>query len=137
MLEELKYNKYFNRACREVTGFTEPLQRFERNISILGRSPRTFDNYSRHVASMALHFDCLPTGLDPEQVKDYLYELQRRSQTPSQTYFKHTDYGLRFLLKSEGLYSAIPIFRNFTCLHSSKKRFDYCSNAARLRSGVM
>lgn len=79
------------------------LQRFERNISILGRSPRTFDNYSRHVAAMALHFQCLPTELDAEQVKDYLYALQQRSQTPSQTYFKHTVYGLRFLLKTEGL----------------------------------
>lgn len=29
--------------------------------------------------------------------------LQKRSKTPSQTYFKHTVYGLRFLLKSEGL----------------------------------
>ena len=36
-------------------------------------------------------------------MKDYLYELQRRSKTPSQTYFKHTVYGLRFLLKTEGL----------------------------------
>jgi integrase/recombinase XerD len=69
----------------------------------LGRSKRTFDNYSRHVASMALHFGCLPTELDSEQVQDYLYELQQRSQTPSQTYFKHTVYGLRFLLKTEGL----------------------------------
>lgn len=31
------------------------------------------------------------------------YELQQRSKTPSQTYFKHTVYGLRFLLKTEGL----------------------------------
>ncbi|WP_394345896.1 tyrosine-type recombinase/integrase [Chryseobacterium salivictor] len=72
-------------------------------MSILGRSKRTFDNYSRHVAAMALHFKTLPTELDPEQVKDYLYELQQRSQTPSQSYFKHTVYGLRFLLKTEGL----------------------------------
>ncbi len=79
------------------------MQRFERNISILGRSPRTFDNYSRHVAALALHFGTLPTKLDPEQVKDYLFELQQRSKTPSQTYFKHTVYGLRFLLKTEGL----------------------------------
>lgn len=86
-----------------MAGFEELLARFERNISILGRSPRTFDNYSRHVASMALHFQCLPTDLDPEQVKDYLYLLQQRSKTPSQTYFKHTVYGLRFLLKTEGL----------------------------------
>lgn len=79
------------------------LERFERNISVLGRSPRTFDNYSRHIAAMALHFGCLPTELDPEQVQDYLYGLQQRSKTPSQTYFKHTVYGLRFLLKAEGL----------------------------------
>ena len=70
---------------------------------MLGRAPRTFDNYSRHVAAMALHFKCLPTELEPDQVQDYLYELQQRSKTPSQTYFKHTVYGLRFLLKTEGL----------------------------------
>lgn len=52
---------------------------------------------------MTLHFQCLPTLLDPEQVQDYLYGLQQRSQTLSQTYFKHTVYGLRFLLKTEGL----------------------------------
>ena len=92
-----------NRACSEITGFSALLQRFERNISILGRSKRTFENYSRHVAAIALHFGCLPTELDPEQVKDYLYELQQRSQSPSQSYFKHTVYGLRFLLKTENL----------------------------------
>jgi integrase/recombinase XerD len=52
---------------------------------------------------MALHFQCLPTELDPEQVQDYLYGLQKKSNTPSQSYFKHTVYGLRFLLKGEGL----------------------------------
>lgn len=86
-----------------MPGFSELLQRFQRNISILGRSQRTFDNYSRHVAAITLHFQCLPTELQPEQVKDYLYQLQQRSNTPSQTYFKHTVYGLRFLLKAEGL----------------------------------
>src|SRR5690554_8093087 len=84
--EELRANKYLNRACSEITGFSELLQRFERNISILGRSKSTFNNYSRHVAAMALHFGCLPTELDPEQVKDYLFELQQRSNSPSQSY---------------------------------------------------
>jgi integrase len=79
------------------------LQRFQRNISVLGRSPRTFDNYARHVAAMALHFNCLPTELDAEQVYDYLFMLQNRSKTPSQTYFKHTVYGLRFMLKTVNL----------------------------------
>ena len=51
--EELGGIINLNRACHEVNGFAELLQRFERNISILGRSPRTFDNYSRHIAAMA------------------------------------------------------------------------------------
>lgn len=92
-----------NRACSEINGFSELLQRFERNISILGRSKRTFENYSRHVAALALHFGALPTDLHPEQVKNYLFELQQRSHSPSQSYFKHTVYGLRFLLKTENL----------------------------------
>jgi hypothetical protein len=36
--EELRYNKFLNRAYREVTGFAELLQHFESNIFILGRS---------------------------------------------------------------------------------------------------
>ncbi len=96
-------NKYLNFACSEITGFSELLQRFERNISILGRSKRTFENYSRRVAARSLHFESLPTDLHPEQVKDYLFELQQRSHSPSQSYFKHTVYGLRFLLKSQNL----------------------------------
>jgi len=49
-----------------------------------------------------LYYGKIPIELDPEQVHEYLFYLQKRSKTPSQTYFKHTVYGLRFLLKSEG-----------------------------------
>lgn len=86
-----------------MPGFQELIRRFERSISILGRSPSTFKNYSMHVAAIALHYGKIPTELDQEQVHEYLFMLQQRSITPSQTYFKHTVYGLRFLLKSEGL----------------------------------
>jgi integrase/recombinase XerD len=55
------------------------------------------------VAAISLYFGKLPTELDPEQVHDYLFYQQKKSKTPSQTYFKHCVYGLRFLLKSEGL----------------------------------
>ena len=86
-----------------MAGFREQLARFERNISVLGRSRKTYENYARQVAAMALHFGCLPTEVDPEEVQDYLYLLQKQHDTPSLSYFKHTVYGLRFLLKSEGL----------------------------------
>ncbi|MCB4235550.1 hypothetical protein LDL59_11845 [Kaistella anthropi] len=59
--EDLRSSKFLNRASSEVNGFAELLQRFERNISILGRSRRTFDNYSRNVAALALHFGKAPT----------------------------------------------------------------------------
>ena len=72
-------------------------------MSVLGRSESTCRNYAQHVAAMALHFGKTPTELDVEQVQEYLFMLQKRSKTPSQTYFKHCVYGLRFLLKSEGL----------------------------------
>lgn len=69
----------------------------------MGRSQKTFESYIRHLAAIALHFGRSPLKLEAEEVRDYLYELQNRSQTPSQTYFKHTVFSLRFLLKSEGL----------------------------------
>jgi integrase/recombinase XerD len=50
-----------------------------------------------------LHFGKVPTELEVEQVQEYLFMLQKRSKTPSQTYFKHTVYGLLSMLKSEGL----------------------------------
>lgn len=99
----LRENKILNQAKREVPGFEELLARFERTVSILGRSQSTFNNYSRHVAAISLYFGKIPTELDPEQVQDYLFYQQKKSKTPSQTYFKHCVYGLRFLLKSEGL----------------------------------
>jgi integrase/recombinase XerD len=85
-----------------VPDFEALIHRFERSISVLGRSASTFKNYAHHIGAIALHFGKIPTLLDPEQVHEYLFMLQKRSQTPSQTYFKHTVYGLRFLLKTEG-----------------------------------
>ena len=85
-----------------MPGFEELIRRFERSISVLGRSPSTFKNYSMHIAAIALHDGKTPIELDQEQVHEYHFMLQKRSKTPSQTYFKHTVYGLRFLLKSEG-----------------------------------
>lgn len=79
------------------------IHRFQRNLSVLGRSRSTIENYSRHLASISLYFNAIPTELDPEQIQEYLFIKQKESKTPSQTYFKFTVYSLRFLLKSEGI----------------------------------
>lgn len=70
--------------------FEALLHRFKRSISVLGRSEKTFESYSRNIAAMALHIGKIPTELDIEKVQEYLFLLQKRSKTPSQTYFKHT-----------------------------------------------
>ncbi len=92
---------------------------------------------------MALHFQCLPTELHPEQVKDYLYELQQRSHTPSQTYFKHTVYGLRFLLKAEGLpyehlhLPAIPKVDKLPVILSRQEIWDMLTHAQLLKHKIL
>jgi site-specific recombinase XerD len=54
------------------------------------------------MAHIALHYNCLPTKLDAEQIEDYLF-LIKSQKAPSDSYFKHAVYGLRFLFRLEGL----------------------------------
>ncbi len=60
-------------ACSKVAGFPELYNRLERKISLSGKSKSTFSNYGRHMAHLALHFNCLPTDLDKEQIDEYLF----------------------------------------------------------------
>lgn len=90
------------KACATVEGFGELYHRFERRMNTSGRSESTLKNYSRYISQIALHFNCLPTFLEDDQIEDYLHSLLRNG-TPSESYFKHTVYGLRFLFRLEGL----------------------------------
>ena len=101
--EDLGQHTLIAQARAQVTGFSELIDKFEKKLSVLGRSSSTFKNYARHIAKMALHFDCLPTELEEDQVTDYLHLLKEQHNTPSDSYFKHTVYGLRMLCKVEGL----------------------------------
>lgn len=72
-------------------------------MSISGKSESTLKNYAHHVAKMALHYQVVPTGLDEDQINDYLYLMQQEHKTPSESYFKFTVYGLRFAFRITGL----------------------------------
>jgi len=48
---------------------------------------------------MGLHLQCDLLALDDEQVLDYLHYLKRKRHTPSDSFFKHTVYGLRYLFR--------------------------------------
>ena len=68
-----------------------------------GRGESTLRNYSHHLAKLALHFNRIPTALDPDQVNDYLYMVKQQHNTPSDSFFKFTVYALRFAYRMEGL----------------------------------
>ena len=89
-------------ACAKVAGFEQLYKELERSVSISGKSSSTLTNYARQLAHLALHYHCLPTDLDAEQVMDYLHLVKSRG-TASATFFKFTVYGMRYACKLRGL----------------------------------
>ena len=70
-----------------------------RSVVISGKSQSTYTNYARCLAHMGLHFKLNLLELDDEQILDYLHFLKRKHKTPSDSFFKHTVYGLRYLFR--------------------------------------
>lgn len=91
-----------DKACAEVQGFEEMYRRLERRMHTQRRSESTKNNYARHLAQISLHYNCLPMVLADDQIEDYLEGLILKG-SPSESYFKHTVYGLRYLFRLEGL----------------------------------
>ena len=91
------------RACAKVEGFRAIHKRLEKKIIVSGKSLSTLNNYMRCIAHLSLYFKCLPTDLDLEQIEEYLLSVKKENTTPSESFFKHTVYGLRFLFRCEGL----------------------------------
>jgi site-specific recombinase XerD len=101
--EKQPYRTLVKQACLKVQGFEDFYKRLSRKIRIAGKSPSTLSNYTRYLAQMALHFECVPTELDTEQVEEYLEMMLDQHDTPSESYFKFVVYSLRFAFKAEGL----------------------------------
>jgi integrase/recombinase XerD len=89
-------------ACAKVAGFKSLHKRLEKKIIVSGKSLSTLNNYMRCIAHVALHFNTLPSELDIEQIEEYLLMVKKRNTTSSESFFKHTVYGLRFLFRCEG-----------------------------------
>ncbi len=73
-----------------------------RSVVVSGKTQSTYTNYARCLAHMGLHFKCDLLELDDEQILDYLYFLKQQHNTPSDSFFKHTVYGLRYLFRLYG-----------------------------------
>ena len=55
------------------------------------------------MAHLGLHYKISPEQLSEEQIQDYLYHCKNLHNTPSESFFKHTVYGLRSVYKVLGL----------------------------------
>ncbi|MGM0581372.1 MAG: tyrosine-type recombinase/integrase [Bacteroidota bacterium] len=82
-----------------MPGFGLQYKRLRRSIDISGKSQSTLTNYGRCLAHMGLHFEYDLLELDDEQILDYLHMLKSKRKTPSDSFFKHTVYGLRYLYR--------------------------------------
>lgn len=90
-------------ALSEVPEFKELTLKLERSFAINGKATSTLRNYLRCLAHLALHYHCSPERLNEEQIDDYLYHCQNLHKTPSESFFKHTIYGLRAAYKVLGM----------------------------------
>jgi len=86
------------RAKREVPKFKEHILKFEEQITIKSYSASTVFSYSRSIAQISLYFKKSPLDLDADEINSYLFAL-RQEKDLSDTYFKHTVYGLRFFYR--------------------------------------
>ena len=73
-------------------------QKLEHKVLLSGLSTSTLYNYGRSIAQIALHFRKLPLQLSDQTINEYLLEL-KAGKNPSEPYFKHTVYGLRYFFR--------------------------------------
>lgn len=90
-------------ASQNVPGFAPFYQKFLQRMTIYDRAKSTTASYGRSLASLALHFNRVPTELTPEQIEEYLYTIRQRYTGGSDNCFKFSIYSLRFVFRQEGM----------------------------------
>jgi site-specific recombinase XerD len=88
-----------------VDGFIQLRNKLTQSFSINGKAESTLSNYLRCLAHLALHYKQSPETLSVERIEDYLYYCQKLHKTPSESFFKHTIFGLRAAYKVMGMES--------------------------------
>jgi len=73
--------------------------KLDQSFAINGKAKSTLSNYKRCLSHLALHYMCSPEQLNKECIDDYLFYCQNLHKTPSESFFKHTIFGLRAAYK--------------------------------------
>ena len=92
--QKKNYNTIVSQAKTNVPGFASAYSRFLERVSIDQNSKSMIVNYSRSLASLALHFNRPPQEISVEEINSYLYRMTVH-QNLSASYFKQAVYGLR------------------------------------------
>jgi integrase/recombinase XerD len=79
------------------------IDKLTKSFSINGKASSTLSNYVRCLAHLAIHYKTSPELLDIESINAYLFHCQYLHKTPSESFFKHTIYGLRASYKVLGM----------------------------------
>ncbi len=114
------------KAKATITGFEDLCHKFKRDIILNGKTSKTFKSYIRQIACIALYFNKLPMELHDEQIADYLFKIKKENDF-SESYFKFSVYGLRYLFRLYGLESkkvmlpAIPHIKTLPVILSQKE----------------
>ena len=74
-------------------------EKLEKSFSVNNKAKSTLSNYTRCLAHIALHTKQSPEKLNKESINDYLYFCKNLHKTPSESFFKHTIFGLRAAYK--------------------------------------
>jgi integrase/recombinase XerD len=87
----------------DVPNFDKLRDQLSCNFVINGKADSTLSNYLRCLAYLGLHYKISPEKLSKEQIQDYLFHCKNLDNSPSESFFKHTVYGLRAAYKVLGL----------------------------------
>jgi integrase/recombinase XerD len=79
------------------------IDKLTKSFSINGKATSTLSNYVGCLAHLAIHYKTSPELLDIESINDYLFHCQHLHKTPSESFFKHTIYGLRAAYRVLGM----------------------------------
>ena len=93
--EKKNYYTIVDKAKNKVNGFADAYAKFVERVTIDQNSDSLITNYSRNLAYLALHFNCVPHAVSVEEINSYLYRMSVHEKR-SISYFKQTVYGLRY-----------------------------------------
>lgn len=94
--------KIIDTAMAEIEGFKSMSHKFERDIILNGKTQKTYKCYIRQIAAISLEFRKLAVDISNEEIADYLFKVKKENDY-SESYFKFTVYGLRYLFRLYGL----------------------------------